>query len=215
MIMTSAPSIFVTGCSWSRDWPALLDMPNVTHEWHDGKGLATLADSVKQNGSRFDFVVVQMPTPIRWDRSGWSSKRFIDAFLGRLEKFRFRSEESLLDEYRNQILALNKIHPRILFFFFNTGGYPFRAPFDFGEHMDVIFMESIEGMVWHQLVNFEGRPGYCLGEVPYDGQEPRAVDVVHPKGHFVTDAHPNLLACEHAATTVREEIQSHAYFKTS
>ena len=47
----------------------------------------------------------------------------------------------LMKEYKDIILEINKLHPNVVFFLYNTGGYPLRHPFDFGKDIDKKFIE--------------------------------------------------------------------------
>lgn len=204
--------VLCVGCSWTRDWPKFLpDYLDVTHEWRDGKGITTLHDVVKEQGGRHDAVIVQLPTPIRWDRSPWYSRQFIAEFLKRTRggdpQF---FEQKLLDSYYAEMWEISRCHPRVLFLLFNTGGYPFRAPYDFGAE---VTGQLYDTCIRHYLslipVTLQGHPGFCKGEEALSDQPPSDVSVIHPGGRFVTDPHPNDAACRIAASRVLQWIQSH------
>lgn len=187
--------IHCVGCSWTRNWPKFI--PGATWEWFDGCGLWAFHESVKSNA---DTVVVQLPTPIRSYERGSTTEiyhRYITSVLPGREK-------RLLKRYKREIVELNSLHPNVIFFEFNTAGYPFRAPFDFNCSDEIKSWAAKSGIQWLRL-NLSGIPGMCVKE----GTEPvkKPWRLINPPGMYVQDGHPSEMACRLAAEYIMENLQ--------
>ena len=231
--------ILCIGCSWTAGWPNHLpDSLNFHKASLHGVGIGKLyralveKDSNKREfASKFDVVICQLPTIIR-SHEGMDTtdkhKKFVQSFEGMGEE---TAKEKLMTEYKNQILEMDKLHPNIVFFLYNTGGYPLRHPFDFGEDVDEKLIEFFkENNLKHIYLSFEGLPGYCKQEEDCDDLEyrdfaeknmKRILKITkiyrdrmnleylvwqHPENRIIYDPHPSKRADKIAAKMVKEYI---------
>jgi hypothetical protein len=237
--------ILCTGCSWTDVWPNHLpDSINFHKASLHGAGLGNLHKLLVEKGSdkrefasKFGMIICQLPTPIRSHEGADTTdkhKKFVDSFGDKDDEENYLEEvakEKLLTEYKNKILEMNKLHPEIVFFLYNTGGYPLRHPFDFGEDVDEKLIEFFkENNLKHIYLSFEGVPGYCKQEEDCDDLEykdfveknmKRVLKIKsiyrnrmnedywvwqHPENRIIYDPHPSKRADKIAAKTVRKYI---------
>ena len=250
--MSVQPRILCIGCSWTRVWPRKLPYQNtkykLTKKAMDGHGLNDIYNHLKHHAKKFDDIIVQLPTPIRSFRdrflfsynTGNQFKNFIDSWNDEsidviIDKtsFKKRAIEDLLRKYKNTILKINELHPNVHFFLYNTGGYPFRHPFDFGETIDKDMIDWFKYKdIKHIYLTLENKPGFCTGEqhdVDDEYREyamkqmskkalspvghknrPELIDnwvAQHPPHCLVLNAHPNDNGDNMAAETVQKYLE--------
>ncbi|HUW31155.1 MAG TPA: hypothetical protein VM223_06045 [Planctomycetota bacterium] len=226
--------VLCTGCSWSYRWPGLMHFHDIV--WEDrggGLGLYQMRNRLAQQPLlAADWLVVQLPTPIR---SAEASRTplvntagtlgcfswFVKRFHGIGEK---AARKELLRRYIQEIESINAMHKRVLFFHYNVGGYPFRSPFDFGAKIAGQLHSDLCAAGLHIVeCDLGGLPGYAIKEHEGDrGKGPivihrsgkpieldRRWHVVDPPGRWIEDVHPNHRADLLAATAVEEYIRGH------
>lgn len=211
--------IVCVGCSWTRDWPKFLpNSMDVVHRYYDGKGLGfireKLRSDLKEESNRADRIVIQLPTPLRSiDLDGSPRTMTFLKFVERVWKGKHgERRDRLMKSYQGEIEKLASDFPgRVVFLVFNTGGYPFRCPYDFGEKSQPDMMQFLgEKQLPHVLVDFEGVPGVCVQETEIDdGSGPKErVNVVQPAGPVrIVNPHPNEIACRRAAREVQKLLE--------
>lgn len=246
--MSIRPRILCIGCSWTRVWPDKLPYQNTKYKLSkkamDGHGLNDIYHHLEAHAKPFDHIIVQLPTPIRSFRNrhlfhfntGNQFKNFIDSWKDKIteeiEYFKELATEELLNKYKNTILKINDLHPNIHFFLYNTGGYPFRHPFDFGKDIHEKMIKWFRYKdIKHIHLTLENKPGFCTGEQHDVEEEYReyamermAKKALAPVGHknrlelidnwvaqhpphcLVLNAHPNNDGDEIAATTVQKYL---------
>ena len=225
--------ILCIGCSWTEGWPHHLPESFNFHKSSlHGLGLGKIKQTFEDKGfiEKFDVAIWQLPTPIRtfWPGDTTDSHRdFVNSFEGKPRT----AIRKLMKEYKDIILEINKLHPNVVFFLYNTGGYPLRHPFDFGKDIDKKFIEFFrENDLRHIYLSFEGLAGYCKQEEDCDDSEYK--DFVeknmkrilkigkpyrdkmdekywvwqHPENRIIYDPHPSKRANKIAAKTVRDYI---------
>ncbi len=221
------------GCSWSYRWPGLLGFREVT--WEDrggGLGLYQIRGRLAQQAlSTVDWVIVQLPTPIRSVDAGRvpliNTAGTLGCFSWFLKHFEGIGEKAaraqLLDRYVEEIHTINAMHPRVLFFVFNTGGYPFRSPFDFGvKTAGSLLSQLYAAGIQIADCDLEGQAGYAMKEHEGDRTGPltekrggKVIElgprwsVIDPPGYWIEDPHPNRAADKLAAATVETYIHAH------
>lgn len=213
------------GCSWSRHWPEFLDKETliVSRTVCDGKGLwffhqEQLLKRCRSEAKRADHIVLQLPTPVRSinpaDFRRQTTKVLLDLiqkmWQGKVRQMR----NSLLKTYQQEIESLAREFPKIVFLIFNTGGYPFRCPYDFGPdtQAEMVTLMEQKGLSCI-VVDFEGKAGHCTQEMKVSGKDtmPQAIaPTIQPKGGkmWIIDAHPNEAACGIAAALIGQHLLS-------
>lgn len=202
--------VYCTGCSWTQHWPYWLTLDR-RWDYFDGCGLHVIGESVR-NSDWADRVVVQLPTPVRSYRTGtdWHcrTRDLFVLFWSTIPVYgTARANVILLDTYRDELLRINRLRQGIVFFEFNTAGYPFRHCHDFGADCsdEMLFWASDHGLEWLRL-DLSGKPGMTLKEVPesmlVETDAPEGWSVVNPPGLRVIDGHPSEAAQTLAAETV-------------
>ena len=225
--------ILCIGCSWTEGWPHHLPESFNFHKSSlHGLGLGKIKQTFEDKGfiEKFDVAICQLPTPIRTFGPGDttdSHRDFVNSFEGKPRT----AIRKLMKEYKDIILEINKLHPNVVFFLYNTGGYPLRHPFDFGKDFDKKFIEFFrENDLRDIYLSFEGLAGYCKQEEDCDDSEYK--DFVeknmkrilkigkpyrdkmdgkywvwqHPENRIIYDHHPSKRANKIAAKTVRDYI---------
>lgn len=210
--------ILCTGCSWSQIWPQFLEGFEVLHFPFDGKGLwyihtQQLKKKICSSVRQADHIVIQLPTPVRslhrekFRRIGTSF--LLDLIRKTWTEKLIEEKEKLLGLYREEVRdVISDFSEKVSFLLFNTSGYPFRSPYDFGEQVEEEFTEWFrQNMESHLIsVNFEGVAGYCKEEVPEESEKEPLVPVVQPEGAKIIDGHPNESAAKVAALKVQEHL---------
>lgn len=209
--------IVCIGCSWTRDWPGFLpDELPVVSRYCDGKGLGflqyKLETELKDECNEADRIVVQLPTPVRSisteGRDHPRTRIFLD-FIQQAWKGAERvKSDKLLRAYRREVVSLNQAFPgKIIFFIFNTGGYPFRCPYDFGETAQSDMQDFFEenGFL-HTTLHLQGFINTCVREVDStkDKSKPKElVNVIQPRHRMqIVNPHPNERSSRIAANHV-------------
>jgi len=222
--------IFCIGCSWTENWPDFIDKnKEVTKITMHGRGLPSIYNEMlTHNLDDYDYVVVQLPTPIRsFGPPKGNTKQYHVDFVN---SFSTDGEdvacEKLLTLYKNDIFSINSLHKNVIMFLYNTGGYPLRHPFDFGTNIDNDFINFFkENNIKYVYLSFEGVPGYCIYEEECDDIEFRdymeknmrrmwksgreyhdKLVWQHPDNFMIFDAHPNEKANRIAAEKIEELI---------
>ena len=220
--------VLCIGCSWTDKWPDYLKLVSPIKRSFHGGGLSLIEKTIKnyQNNVEIEAVVCQLPTPIRTFSRGdteQSHQNFVHSF----QQNKQDSIEKLLTEYKDLLLDINNLHSNVIFFLYNTGGYPLRHPFDFGEDIDNQFVKFFQdNNMKHIHLSFEGKSGYCKKEEDCDDLDYKNYAEKnmrrgltgrsnlskkywvwqHPKNRIIYDAHPNENADKVAAKVVEEYI---------
>lgn len=212
--------ILCIGCSWSKNYPKYLQRPK---SWvtFGGQGLPEFLDHLgKVPLDHYSSIVVQLPTPIRSfeckienpaQRTRCMFKAFVESGTG---------QSVLLARYLDEAVQISELHPNVLFFLYNVGGYPFRHPFTFDQpgepNIRRLFRELGLDLI---TLSFEGKPGYAKKEEKVDPivRSKYMVDqivhqgygyewnVEHPPDHVILDAHPNEKADRLAAKLIDKD----------
>ena len=187
--------VLVTGCSWvMRMGPhtqnEIYDGVSFKYASFSGQGLWKIEQVLKymsegrsvspnhswNNGvhsylNDYDYVVVQLPTPVRNTVNGADTTErlctLIDSFDEIGKEFAIKNS---IDEYKQKIKDINILHDNIIFFWYNIVGYPFRHPFDYGDKIIGGMYKFFEDYNFIHL-SFEGKPGYHLKERPETDEE--------------------------------------------
>tara|TARA_Y100000004_G_scaffold195559_1_gene262887 strand:- start:3863 stop:4573 length:711 start_codon:yes stop_codon:yes gene_type:complete len=230
--------VLCIGCSWTDEWPNFLsDSFNVEKISLHGKGLGAIIKELEiklkrdeESEEKYGVVICQLPTPLRTfsgDSTMVAHRRFVQTLNQSLEN----PIEKLLTKYKTQISEINQLHSNVVFFLYNTGGYPLRHPFDFGEDIDNQFVKFFqESNMKHIYLSFEGKPGYCKQEEDCDDSEyksfveknmKRILKInqkwrgmmaekfwvwQHPENRVIYDPHPSKRADKLAAKAVEEYL---------
>jgi|TARA_R100000030_G_scaffold100468_2_gene93598 hypothetical protein len=213
--------ILITGCSWvqrmhKQKYPKDID---IDLKSFGGQGLWRIKQHFKiVNTDIYDYIFIQLPTPIRNDADSFSTSDKFRQFLKAIEEMgEDVASEKWLADYRKKILEINEMHDNIVFFLYNNGGYPLRHPYDFGEDADKEMIDFLEkSNLNHIYLSFEGKPGYGLKEDKCDDDEfwdyyhrnnpmnstsemfKKYWHIVSPKGWISLDPHPNETANKEA-----------------
>ena len=210
----------MTGCSWIQRMHKLTGGNKRTGEWNGvgidynsfgGQGVWRIEHYLESNDfSHYDFVVVQLPTPIRNEVHERDTTSRFKAFLEDIKKEgEEEASKNLLDSYKQKMIDISNLHKRVVFFLYNVGGYPLRHPYDFGVNAeeDMIEFFNETGLEYIRL-SFEGSKGYGLDEKECEDEElwdfyhkdnppkrskefKKYWSLISPKGVISTDPHPN------------------------
>ena len=205
-------SILITGCSWIQKMHKY-DNTNFTYKSYGGQGLWKIYNSLKdlKDLSSYQGIVVQLPAPVRNHPSSVSTTDRFNVFLSRIKKLgEQKAKEESINEYKQKILDINKLHKNIVFFLYNVGGYPLRHPYDFGKKADQELISFFrENGLQYLYLSFEGESGYGLNEKNepnlefwkyYHIENPhnqknkdfkKHWSIIAPKGTIILDPHPN------------------------
>jgi hypothetical protein len=163
--------------------------------------------------SKKDFLIVQLPTPVRGIlRDGAKPKINTRSYISKYESLEKtvgveESRKDIISYYKLQLCEINSLHENVVFFIFNTGGYPFRYPYDFGDETQSEIIDYLkEANFNYFIVDFESKPNCGVYEVDYDESYGKQVsktlrekiamaNCIHPPGKLILDPHPS----EHAA----------------
>tara|TARA_R110000824_G_scaffold173550_4_gene351692 strand:+ start:519 stop:1208 length:690 start_codon:yes stop_codon:yes gene_type:complete len=225
--------IFSIGCSWNESWPDFInDNKDVTKVAMHGKGIKEIYNKMlNQDLKEYDYVVVQLPTPIRSfkypELSGVATRQYHINFVNSFNEVGEDTAcNNLLNSYKDDILLINSLHDNVIIFLYNTGGYPLRHPFDFGENIDYNFVDFFKNNnLKHVYLTFESIPGHCRHEEEWDDPEfkdyveksvKRMLDMHgtadekwvwhHPDNIMIFDAHPSKKSNLVAAKKIEEFI---------
>lgn len=179
-----------------------------------------------------DYMVVQLPTPVRSVLCDNKSSMKTVGYMKEYQKLvDSRGRELAIDYifkvYTKEMKKINSMHSNVIFFLYNTGGYPFRHPvsLDSKETFDnriEKFCKS-KGMKLISL-SFEGEAGYTVDEVDCDDKEKRRLDpgnskkyremwwmgnCVHPDKKLIIDAHPNKKAAKKAINLIESVVEKY------
>ncbi len=185
-------SILCVGCSWSLYYPKYItDVETVHWEGIDGGSLWKIGEKLKKlNLTKYRYVFVQLPTPIRTFVSESKvcitakvCRKFIESFDGTPERV---AANLLLKKYKKQLLEIDKLK-KVVFFIFNTGGYPFQGVYNFGEEREDEFIEFfIKNYIPHIKLHLGYQKKYYVSD---------------------TDCHPNKKAQQKAAKLIEEYLE--------
>jgi hypothetical protein len=187
-----------------------------------GWGLPEFVKKLEELEKQPRTLFVQLPTPIRSFPE--EPEILKERTLCWLRKFRSSGweDERLLKLYWDDLERIKALHPSVVFFMYNVGGYPLRAPYDFGVRAENDMLAEFARRGWGFLrCTFEGRPGFAKREKRVDREfrkrylETLDLDIVHPDGCIVIDPHPNRSADVIAATQVRDYAKSKGLLETS
>ena len=206
--------ILITGCSWvqrmhKQNYPKDID---IDLKSFGGQGLWRIKKHLKiVNTDIYDYIFIQLPTPIRNDEISISTTDKFNQFIKDIKEMgEDVASEKWLDEYRKKIVEINEMHDNVVFFLYNVGGYPLRHPYDFGKNIDkemIYFLE--ESNLNHIYLSFEGKPGYGLNEDKCDDEEfweyyhinnpnnqsdkdfKKYWSIISPRNWISIDPHPN------------------------
>ncbi len=228
--------IFSIGCSWNESWPDFIsDDKDVTKVAMHGKGIKEIRNEMlNHNLNEYDYVVVQLPTPIRSFRypelAGLATRvyhvNFVDSFK---EQDEDTACDNLLNSYKEDILSISSLHKNVIIFLYNTGGYPLRHPFDFGKDIDDRFVDFFQdNNLKFVYLSYEGVPEHCRHEEEWDDPEfkdyvqksvKRLLDMhgradekwvwQHPENIMIFDAHPSEKSNKKAAKVVEDLIDEY------
>ena len=193
--------IFSIGCSWNESWPDFInDNKDVTKVAMHGKGIKEIYNKMlNQDLKEYDY----------FNEVGEDT-----------------ACNNLLNSYKDDILLINSLHDNVIIFLYNTGGYPLRHPFDFGENIDYNFVDFFKNNnLKHVYLTFESIPGHCRHEEEWDDPEfkdyveksvKRMLDMHgtadekwvwhHPDNIMIFDAHPSKKSNLVAAKKIEEFI---------
>lgn len=210
-------TVFCTGCSWTRDWPKFLPSIEALHHPFDGKGVRHIHQQMigrrSEDANRADRIVVQLPTPVRSvSQEPGNTARCLDYIKRVWHGQRGRKGRELLRTYQQEIEALAADFPdKLTFLIFNTGGYPFRCPYDFGEQVQQRMVEWLDHKGLPSIVvDFEGVSGYARKEFPRSDGEPKPLaPTIQPAcgTTWIVDAHPNDAACRQVGIAVERHLK--------
>ena len=140
------------------------------HNWNNGvrkpgqlTGYSYLND--------YDYVIVQLPGPMRNNIDGASTTERIITLVDSFEKI--GKEAALrknIDDYKQKIKDINTLHNNIIFFWYNVAGVPFKHPINYGDEIIKEMHRFFEDYNFIHL-SFEGKPGYHFSEEPCDDEE--------------------------------------------
>ena len=156
--------VLITGCSWiQKMW---ITDSNFYYKSFGGQGLWKIYNEINSNFKDYKNIVVQLPAPVRNHPTCRSTTNRFNIFLNKIKKLgEIKATQDLLEEYKQKILDINKLHKNIVFFLYNVGGYPLRHPYDFGENADKELINFFkENNLKHLYLSFEGKAGYGLDE---------------------------------------------------
>ena len=211
-------NIHLIGCSWIRGLKGTLNQVSdfkVGGRGRPGHGLNHLHKILTQEDlDSSDFIFVQLPTPVRSALKEESSKPSRNTLQYMKECPPDKCME-VMAYYREVMLEIDKLHKRVVFFVFNTAGYPFRHPTDFGslcEEEMIQFMKE-KGLSFITL-NLEGQEDMVLKEIVSMYEEEisympniKTHHIIHPKGKLILDSHPNKEAIEKAARIIEAYVR--------
>ena len=226
------PEVLCCGCSWSTNYTKLLNEKwhvNVETHVKNGAGLDIIEDSLKKWKDRagrknIDWVIVQLPTPLRVT----PHVKTADFQRALVKNIKFKGKEiaerDLINLYLQRISKIGMYHENIVFFLYNTAGYPFRHPYDFGSGIENKVISHIEENGFkHVTLNLEGVPGMCRVETKMETEDEKeriktrmvkiqknyggTYIVQNPKNIFIVNGHPNKVADELAASLIDEYIK--------
>ena len=206
--------ILITGCSWvqrmhKQKYPKDID---IDLKSFGGQGLWRIEEHLKIFDVRvYDYVFIQLPTPIRNDAESKSTTSKFNKFINDIKKIGEKpAVDKWLNNYKQKIIDVNKLHKNIVFFLYNVGGYPLRHPYDYGVNIDNEMIEFLkQSDLNHIYLSFEGMAGYGMDEEKCDDSEfweyyhinnpanqsnkdfKKYWSIISPKGWISLDPHPN------------------------
>ena len=206
--------ILVTGCSWIQAMhkQQILRGNDFTFKSFGGQGLWRIESYLKDiQKDTFDFIFVQLPTPVRNEINSLSTTEKFNEFVDDIKKLGEKlAANKWLTEYKQKIIDINKIHKNIVFFLYNVGGYPFRHPYDYGMDIDNKMIEFFKKAKLSYIdLSFEGIAGYGKNEDKCDDLEfweyyhannpknqsdkdfKKYWSIISPKNWISIDPHPN------------------------
>ena len=173
--------VLCIGCSWSEGYPAYLTAGFVTKHNFNGKGLWYIVNQLEndEKAERYNKIILQLPTPIRYRIDIPDTRRSIEEF-----KRSMMSERQVIDSYKKEIVKIINKYNSIIILLYETGGYPFRHPYDFGEN------------VRREMIEFIGETRSI--HVDFNNEEN------HTKSY--NDMHPSSLADKKCAEIISKNI---------
>jgi hypothetical protein len=211
------PAVFCIGCSWTQHWPRYLLKYEAQWEWRDGGSLYTLAGVMRKTDlTPYEAIVVQLPTPIRThmpDQAG--KKTTVEIFVDFLKRYEGPgigpAKKQILKWYCRRMGEIGAMHDHVAFFCYNTAGYPFQCPLDFGPDAETIVATAARSNGYGFVsLDLSGEPGWCKHESKTEParKRPRGWNLVHPEHRNITviDAHPNDRANRLAARVVEDYL---------
>mgnify|MGYP003645905157 CR=1 FL=1 len=221
-------NILITGCSWVQKMYKYNTNYDYEYASFGGRGLWYIQDYLQSRKlNNYDGIVIQLPTPIR---NIIQSNDTTERFHNFIEQIKTLGEEpaatELLNEYKQTIIEINKLHDNIVFFLYNVGGYPLRHPYNFSDDADNNMLNFLKSNnLKHLYLSYEGESGYglaeeeCLDEEfweyyhennPFNGNSTlkHYWNIIAPKNVIIKDPHPNETA-DRAALNLIDK-----YFKT-
>ena len=124
-------NVLVTGCSWvqrmkNHNKENLDNRFNFDYLSYGGQGIRKIKKILKKfnTSEEYDTIIVQLPTPIRNKEDHTNTTElfcnFVDSFNNDEEEK--KAAEKMLDEYKQKIIEINKLHKDVVFFLYNVGG---------------------------------------------------------------------------------------------
>tara|TARA_R110000824_G_scaffold60853_5_gene162340 strand:+ start:6308 stop:7081 length:774 start_codon:yes stop_codon:yes gene_type:complete len=185
-----------------------------------------------------DYMIVQLPTPIRSVLNDKTSAMNTVGYMKEYQKLvstvgREAAINHLFGVYTQEIEKINDMHENVVFFLYNSGGYPFRHPVvldteeKFESRIENFFIEK---RIKSISLNFEGEPGYTVDEIDCLDDEMRTLDpgnsklsqnmwwlgnCVHPPEKLIIDAHPNKKAAKKAICLIERAVEKYESDKKS
>ena len=248
-------SVYSIGCSWIHEFNMQLAKSkkiqgcgSVTapkrsqglySEGLAGHGLNHIKEILKFSSEMSEYqekdvLLVQLPTPVRGilrdgHRPRTNTKGYIEAYKDLVETIGVEeAEEDLFSYYKKCLEEINSFHKNVVFFIFNTGGYPFRHPLDFGSTAQKEIISFLKEKKFnHLIVDYEGLPD--CGRIEQYGSKkdlerilnkPKSVpsykshipdwltNCIHPPGKIILDAHPNKDAALKAVAALEDYVEN-------
>ena len=217
--------VLITGCSWVQSMKQQKTSFDFELKSFGGRGIFYLNNYLKTNDiNQYEHVVVQLPTPIRNNISSSSTTERFNVFINEINKTsEEKTAQKYLEQFKEQVLEISKLHKNVIFFLYNVGGYPFRHPYDFGDKADEQFIDFFtEKKLKFIYLSFEGQSGFGVKEQVCDDEfwnyyhennpSERSKEfqkywsLISPAGVISIDPHPNHKADKIALNSIKNYI---------
>jgi hypothetical protein len=243
--------IYSIGCSWNhRLAPALRDLGyevagseesrirkgNIA--WSDGLAgfglthIETIINKELETIKNNDILLVQLPTPVRSVLKDSLPLQNTSSYINDFERLKKlvgkeNANIEVLEDYKNHLISISKLHKRVIFLIFNVGGYPFRHPCDFGKECESNIIEFIKQQNFEFVYRtFESQRGYSVNEIEVSELQKKELiesvktqkthtesyksiysHCIHPNETFIIDAHPNELSASIFANDISKYLK--------
>ena len=132
------------------------------HHWNDG---------VNCDLNDYDYVIVQLPCPVRNTIDGVDTTERICALVDSFDEIgKEAALKKNIDEYKEKIEQINTLHNNIIFFWYNLIGVPFKHPINYGDELIKDMEKFLENYNLIHL-SLEGKAGYHIKEEHCDDEE--------------------------------------------